>query len=98
VGCYLKYSVRFQGQEEVVLRIRSFLDGVSAFDNDNEVQGETLWEMVVADRSGAMNIVHSVDDSIRVQLWLPLRNRAATAHASQSRIATPTVAPGSMIH
>ncbi|MGB5440442.1 MAG: hypothetical protein WBN57_07055 [Gammaproteobacteria bacterium] len=98
VGCYLKYSVRFQGQEEVVMRVRSFLAGVSAFNNDYEVQGETLWEMVVADRSAAMNIVHSVDDNIRVQLWLPLRNRAATAHASQSQIATPTVAPGNMIH
>ena len=97
-GCYLKYSVRFQGQEEVVLRIRSFLAGVSGFHSDSKVQGQTLWEMVVADRSGAMNIVHSEDDGIRVQLWLPLRNRAATAHASQPRIVTPTVAPDKIIH
>ena len=98
VGCYLKYSVRFQGQEDMVLRIRSFLADVSGFHSSSKVQGETLWEMVVADRSGAMNIVHSVDDSIRVQLWLPLRNRETTAHASQSPIVTPTLTPDKMIH
>ena len=97
-GCYLKYIFRFPGEEAVLSRIKTFTAGISGFQCDRGQQGETLWEMVVADRSGAMNIVHSLDDSIRIQLWLPLRNRPASAHPSQPRVAATTSMPAKTVH
>lgn len=97
-GFYLKYIFRFPGSEAVLSRIRSVLAGVTGFRRETGEQGETLWEVVVADHSGGMNIIHSADDSIRIQIWLPLRNRSSLPHGSQQQIATPTLPSTKTIH
>jgi len=91
-GCYLKYIFRFPDQENVLPRIRSVLAGVPGFRQDAGdagEEGETVWEMVVADRSGCMNIIHTPGEGIRVQVWLPLRLQPAAHQGSRQQVAAP---------
>ncbi len=95
-GCYLKYSFRFPEQDDVLLRIKSVVAEVTGFRQDAGQEDETVWEMVVADRSGCINIIHTPGDSIRVQVWLPLRERSVTRQDSQ--VAAPSFTTSKMIH
>jgi len=97
-GCYLKYIFRFPEQEDVLLRIRSVLAGVPGFRQEAGQEGETVWEMVVADRSGCMNIIHAPDEGIRVQVWLPLRQRPEAHQGSRQQVAAPALTSSKMIH
>jgi len=94
-GCYLKYIFRFPDQEDVLLRIKSMLAENSGFQQERGRDGETVWETIVPDRSGCMNIIHTPDDTIRIQVWLPLRKRPEAQRGSQK----PVLASSSrMIH
>jgi hypothetical protein len=97
-GCYLKYIFRFPDQEDVLPRIRSVLAGVPGFRQDAGQEGETVWEMVVADRSGCMNIIHAPDEGIRVQVWLPLRQRPEAHQGSRQQVAAPALSSSKRIH
>jgi hypothetical protein len=97
-GCYLKYIFRFPEQDNVLLQIKSVLAEVTGFRQDTGQEGETVWEMVVADRSGCMNIIHTPGDSIRVQVWLPLRGRPESPQDSQQQAKTTTFTSSKMIH
>jgi flagellar biosynthesis protein FlhG len=97
-GCYLKYIFRFPEQEDVLLRIKSVLAGVPGFRQDAGQEGETVWEMVVADRSGCMNIIHTPGEGIRVQVWLPLRQRPAAHQGSRQQVAAPALTSSKSIH
>jgi flagellar biosynthesis protein FlhG len=85
-GCYLKYLFRFPDQEDVLLRIKSMLAENGGFQQESGQDGETVWETVVADHSGCMNIVHTPDDNIRIQVWLPLRKQPKAHQGSQKQV------------
>jgi len=93
-GCYLKYIFRFPDQEDVLLRIKSMLAENSGFRQESGQDGETVWEMIVTDRNGCMNIVHTPDDNIRIQVWLPLRKQPEAHQGSQKQV----LASSRMIH
>ncbi|NOR40290.1 MAG: hypothetical protein GQ537_03685 [Gammaproteobacteria bacterium] len=84
-GCYLKYIFRFPDQEDVLLRIKSMLAETSGFQQESGQEGETVWEKVVIDHNGCMNIVHTPDDNIRIQVWLPLRKQPEAHQGSQEQ-------------
>ena len=84
-GCYLKYIFRFPDQEDVLLRIKSMLSENGGFQQESGQDGETVWERVVPDRSGSMNIVHTPDDNIRIQVWLPLRKQPEAHQGNQEQ-------------
>jgi len=95
-GCYLKYIFRFPEQDDVLLRIKSVVAEVTGFRQDAGQEDEMVWEMVVAERSGCMNIIHAPGDSIRVQVWLPLRERPAVSQDNQ--VAVSSFTTSKMIH
>jgi hypothetical protein len=89
-GCYLKYIFRFPDQEDVLLRIKSVLAGSGGFQQENGQNGETIWEKVVIDHNGCMNVVHTPDDNIRIQVWLPLRKQPEAHQGNQEQgLASP---------
>ena len=85
-GCYLKYIFRFPDQEDVLLRIKSMLAENDGFLQESGQDGETVWETIETDRSGCMNIIHTPDDNIRIQIWLPLRKQPQAQRESQKQV------------
>jgi flagellar biosynthesis protein FlhG len=84
-GCYLKYIFRFPDQQDVLLRIKSVLASSSGFQQESGQNGETVWENVVIDHNGCMNVVHTPDDNIRIQVWLPLRKQPEAHRGNQEQ-------------
>ena len=97
-GCYLKYIFRFPDQEDILSRIKSVLAETTVFRQETGQDGETVWEKVVTDRSGCMNIIHTPDVSIRIQVWLSLRKRPEAHQGSHEQVAGPVLTPSKMIH
>jgi flagellar biosynthesis protein FlhG len=85
-GCYLKYIFRFPDQEDVLRQIKSVLAETGGFQQESGQNGETVWEKVVIDHNGCMNIVHTPDDNIRVQVWLPLRKQPEAHQGNQEQV------------
>ena len=91
-GCYLKYIFRFPDQEDVLLRVKSVLAGSGGFQQESGQNGETVWEKVLIDHNGCMNVVHTPDDNIRIQVWLPLRKQPEAHRGNQEQgLASPRV-------